>query len=115
MESEKESIKYTRKVYLETNGAVRKLRCFNILHHVDNENADDIIKEKLGYNLDDYDNDLLGAVLAAHTKFLQRTIPEVIIEIIGSIDEDDIEDMLCNEISEATGWLHEGFQFEEIK
>ena len=111
-------IKYvTRQVYYDTDDSVRRFRCYNIKHHVNNETADEIIQDKLGYDADqnDYCNELLDAVLAAQTQYLKRTIPEVHIEIRGTIDDEYIEDLLCKEISEATGWLHEEFEFEELK
>jgi len=82
---------------------------------VNNEDVDDIIREKLGYNDDDYGCGLLDALLQTHSQHLARTIPEVFFEVLGTINDEDIEELLCEEISEATGWLHAGFEFEEIK
>lgn len=105
-----------RQVHCGDGDKVRRFRCYDINHHINNEDADDIIQEKLGYNDDDYcDTDLLDAVLEAHTNYLKRTMPEVHFEVIGDCDDDELEDLFCDEISEATCWLHEGFRFEELR
>lgn len=105
----------TRRVHWNEDGNIRKFRCYDINHYVGAESADDIIINELGFHAEDYDDELLTAVENAKIKQLQRTIPEVIIEVVGEINNDDIEDLLCNEITEATGWWHEGFKYEEIK
>ena len=118
---ESEPIKYVRQVHWSTDGGTRRFKCYNINHYVGAESAADILDEMLaavGLTLDlsgDYDESIYDLIETAKTKQLKQTIPEVIIEVVGNINDDDIEDMVCNEISEATGWLHEGFEYEEIK
>jgi len=105
--------------YNEDTQEKRTFRCFNIKHHVDTDIAADILDEMLSavdltLNLSgDYDEDIYDLIRAAKVKQLERTIPEVFIEVVGTIDGNDIEEFLSYEISEATGWLHEGFEYEE--
>jgi hypothetical protein len=124
----KEPQKYIRTIHYDTDGGVRKFRCFNIEYYVGNEIASEIVDElleKMGFDINDLESEerapgevyaeLMDIVLLVKTNELKRTIPEVTIIVHGTIDDDDIEDLLCEEISEATNWLHEGFEFEEIK
>lgn len=121
MENENK-IEYMRRVRCnEDTQNVRAFRCFNIKHHVSTDNAVDILDEMLkAVELfpdltDKLDDKVFELIAKAKVKQLERKIPEIIIEIVGTIEDEIIEEILSDEISEATSWLHEGFEFEEIK
>ena len=107
--------------YNEDTQDVRTFRCYDIKHHVGTDITAEIIDEMLaavGLTLNlsgDYEEDIYDLIETAKTKQLEKDIPEVFIEVVGTIDDDDIADFLEDEISKLTGWLHEGFEWEEEK
>jgi len=106
--------------YNEDTQEIRTFRCFSIKHYVDTDCAAVILDEMLaavGLTMSlsgTYEEYIYDLVAEIKLKQLEKTIPEVFIEIVGTIEDDDINDLLSDEISEATGWLHEGFEFEEV-
>jgi|GEM_PF-2047693 len=99
---------------------VRKFKCFNIKHDVGTSIASDILEDMLnsvGLQLalsGDFEEELYDLIENAKIRQLRKQFEEIIIEVHGEIDDEHIEDMLCNEISEITNFLHEGFEFVEI-
>jgi|GEM_PF-2389423 len=107
--------------YNEDSQEIRTFRCYDIKHYVGTDIASDILGEMLnavGLTLNlsgNYDEDIYDIIEEAKQKQLMKEIPEVIVEVVGTISEDEITDLLENEISEATGWPHDGFEWEEQK
>lgn len=62
---------------------------------------------------DDYEDDIYDQIAKAKAKQLAKEIPEVLIEVIGTIEDEYITNFLEDQISELTGWFHEGFSWEE--
>jgi len=93
---------------------MRTFRCYNISYFVSNEIVDDIIQQ-MGYIEEDYDGELFEQILIAHNRYLKRTMSEFNFKIEDEIDDEDIEDYLCDNISNASGYLIDDFQYEEIK
>ena len=113
--------KHTQTVNLEDGtNTVRTFRCYNIKHSVGIDTAANILDEMLAavdLQLElsgDYDEEIYDLIEKAKVKQLERDFSEVTIVAHGTIEDDDIEDFLSDEISNATNFLHEGFEYEEV-
>ena len=72
--------------------------------------------EDVGLNEDDYAlrSDYLAACEQEIDGILE-TLPDELTVTLGEDSDGDLEDDLADAISDATGWLVEGFNYEEVE
>lgn len=93
-----------------------KVECYDIDYCVEEE---DLIDEMdVFYPYIQADDELWYQILDEKVKETKEKLPKVVVLEVEDIDEEDlgdIEDLVCNELTEKEGWLLNGFNFRVIE
>ena len=83
-----------------------KVECTNIKWAVEAEDVCDNLPE----NATDED-------IEKEIAFVKQDLPDVVVLTLDDdwADEDEEQDIIAAALSDATGWLHEGFEYKIIK